>query len=89
MPMHPGDAVDVDLLEMDLEVICAAAKKARHLLEDNADKDDPTNDALTLRQVYSLMLDISGAAAGARAMLKLRKEMLAALASAPVLRLVK
>ncbi len=87
--MPPRDEVDVDLLEVDLDVIYAASRKARDLLEDNADKDDPTNDALTLRQIYSLMLDISGAAAGARAMLKFRKEMLAAIAKAPALRIVK
>jgi hypothetical protein len=64
---------------MDLAVVQASVRAAVAMIEDNADKDDPTGDAETLRRVYSKLLDIRSASAGAAAVVQLRREMLAAL----------
>ncbi len=84
------DAVDGDVLIMDLAVAHAALRKMRKLIEDNASAEEP-KDAATLRQVFSLMLDASSGVAGAVAVLKLRDEMREAVArtNRTALRLVK
>ncbi len=85
-----------DLVEADLTRAHGAVMTARHLIEDNADKDyDDQDDAAVLRQVYALLLDAGCGVAGARAVIRLRGEMACALEKADTerpasnLRLVK
>ena len=66
-----------DIVETDLFVARAALLKARNVIDDNADKDDPTGDALALRRVYSLVLDALAPVSGALAVVRQRRELTA------------
>ncbi len=88
-----SDPGEDDILEMDIAVARAALKKARHLIEVNADCDEP-QDAATLRQVFSLILDASSGVAGAAAVITMRNQMRGAIAEkadrrVPWLKIVK
>lgn len=79
--------------EMFLAVALEQTRKIRQLIEDNADRAEP-DDALTLRQVYAAILDVSaGIAPVVGAMESARQARdLAVLVSAPTerpLRLVR
>lgn len=70
-----------DHIEMGLSVALTAARKARALIEDNADGENPS-DAVVLGRVYAHLLDVTASLAGVHAVLKQRAEMQAVLESA-------
>lgn len=65
-----------DALDSCLAVALAAARKARALVEDNADLDiDAQNDGLTNRRVYAHLLDVVSGIAGAIALIERRRKL--------------